>query len=200
MRRASQTTKDWEVKPEIRVLGLDDGPFTRGDEKTILVGTVFRGGIQMDGVLSRWIKIDGLDSTEKIIEMVTSSRHAGQLRIIMSESITFGGFNLMDMDEIYKRTGLPIIAVTRERPNMRKVRMALKKFPDFDERWRLIEKAGGVHPVKLSSGTLYLQLAGIDVQKAKEIVEVTTVHGLLPEPIRVAHLIATGIMKGDSAA
>lgn len=188
------------MKPELRVLGLDDGPFRRGDRKTILVGAVFRGGIQLDGVLSRWIEVDGRDSTEKIVEMVTSSRHAGQLRVIMSESVTFGGFNLMDIQEVCRRTGLPVIAVTRERPNMRKVRTALQKFPDFRERWRLIEKAGRVYPLDLGTGKLYLQLAGLGVKEAGEIVRVTVTHGLLPEPLRVAHLIATGIVRGDSAA
>ena len=200
MRRASQAAKIWEVKPEIRVLGLDDGPFGRGDKKTLLVGTVFRGGIQLDGVLCRWIEVDGRDSTEKIVEMVTSSKHAGQLRVIMSESITFGGFNLMDIREVYERTGLPVIAVTRDKPNLRKVRLALKKFPDFQERWELVKRAGKVHAVKLNDGRIYLQLAGIELEKAKEIVEITTVRGLLPEPVRVAHLIAAGIIKGDSAA
>jgi endonuclease V-like protein UPF0215 family len=200
MRRAPQATQICEVKPEIRVLGLDDGPFRRGDKKTLLVGTVFRGGIQLDGVLCRWIEVDGRDSTDKIVEMVTSSKHAGQLRVIMSESITFGGFNLMDIKEVHERTGLPVIAVTKDRPNMRKVRLALKKFPDFRERWELVKKAGKIYSVKLGERRVYLQLAGIEVGKAKEILEVTTVRGFLPEPVRVAHLIATGIVKGDSAA
>ncbi|MEM2282904.1 MAG: DUF99 family protein [Candidatus Hadarchaeales archaeon] len=189
----------WKIKPELRILGLDDGSFERDSRTVPLVGVVFRGGIMLEGVMTRWIERDGRDSTDKIIEMVRSSRHAGQLRVIMSESITFGGFNLMDIQRVWQETGLPVIAVTREKPNPEKVRKALKKFPDFRERWELVKRAGKVHPVEVRGGRLYLQLSGVRVEDAREILRLTETHGLLPEPVRVAHLIATGISRGNSA-
>ncbi len=65
------------IKPEIRVLGVDDGkfiPHTKGDG---MVGVVFRGGCSIDGVMHTNIAIDGLDATEKTASMINSSPHRG---------------------------------------------------------------------------------------------------------------------------
>src|SRR3990167_2919872 len=97
------------IKKELRILGIDDGPFKSGDRNTILVGTVFRSGFWLDGVLSTKIKVDGNDSTKKIIEMVNRSRHKAQLRVIMLDGLTFGGMNFADIRAINKKTGLPVI-------------------------------------------------------------------------------------------
>ena len=64
----------WGIKSEIRVLGIDDGPFvahTKG--KALLVGTVFRGGQWLDGILRTYVDIDGTDATQRIIDMVTKA-------------------------------------------------------------------------------------------------------------------------------
>ena len=113
----SETVKFWEIKGQIRILGVDDGPFEFGEgNKALLVGTVFRGGQWLDAVLRSEVEVDGDDGTEKIIGMVTRSRHRGQIRVVMTDGLTLGGFNVIDGAEIFRRTGLPVISVTREAP------------------------------------------------------------------------------------
>ena len=34
--------------------------------------------------------------------------------------------------------------------------------------------------------------------KTKEFLKVTTVHSYIPEPLRIAHIIAAGLVKGES--
>jgi len=58
----------------------------------------------------------------------------------------------------------------------------------------LIEKAGSVVPV----GEIYIQLTGLNIEKAKEILKIVCTRSLIPEPIRIAHLIASGITFGES--
>ncbi|MGZ7135696.1 MAG: endonuclease dU, partial [Methanobacterium sp.] len=90
-----------KIKPEIRILGIDDAPFPpHTQNKVMLVGTVFRGGIWLDGVLRTHITGDGEDSTRKIIQMVNKTRHKGQIGVIMLDGVTFGGFNLANIKEI----------------------------------------------------------------------------------------------------
>ncbi|MEK6868965.1 MAG: DUF99 family protein, partial [Nanoarchaeota archaeon] len=59
---------------------------------------------------------------------------------------------------------------------------------------RLIEKAGSVVPV----GEIFIQLTGLSIEKAKEILKITCTRSLIPEPIRISHLIASGITDGES--
>jgi len=189
---------DFHIKPEIRILGIDDSALL--SEKVMIVGTVFRGGDWMDGVLRSEITRDGLDATEVISTMVKNSRHYGQLRVIMLDGVTYGGFNVVDTEELYRETGLPVIVVMRAYPDFEKIRAALRHFSDGELRWEIIQKAGKIEKlVTEKNGTsIYIQKAGIGIKSAEKIVRLTSIRSNIPEPLRVAHLIATGIIFGES--
>lgn len=186
------------IKEEIRILGWDDGSFCKGEKgKVILVGTIFRGGSFMDGILKTEIKIDGLDATMKIVKAVKKTKHK-DLRVIMLGGITFGGFNFVDIKELYRKTGLPVLVIIRRETNMKKFREAMKKLPDFEKRWEAVENAGGFFRILLKGKGIYFQKTGLTEEEAKKIIRLTAKRGLIPEPLRVAHLIASGIVKGES--
>ena len=131
------------VKPEIRILGVDDGVFTphsRG--KALVVGIVFRGGYWLDGLMHTHVAVDGFDATEKTSAMILGSPHYRQLRVIMLNGITFGGFNVVDIQALAQKTGLPVIAVTREKPDLTSIREALENLPKKNARWNAILAAG----------------------------------------------------------
>jgi hypothetical protein len=190
-----------EIKPEIRIIGIDDGsfvPHTKG--KALVVGAVFRGGKWLDGVLRTYVDIDGTDATKRIVDMVNASRHKGQIRVIMIEGLTFAGFNVVDIKRIFKETGLPVIALNRKRPDFLKVKRALQHLPRWQQRWKVLQSAGRIHPVspKRYKSSVYMQIVGITRSDAEKLVKLTSTRSLLPEPLRVAHLIATGIVRGES--
>ncbi|MFH1404251.1 MAG: DUF99 family protein [Candidatus Altiarchaeota archaeon] len=188
----------YRVKEEVRILGLDDGPFSRGDEEVIVVGTVFRGGAWMDGVLSTRVSVDGLDSTDRIIELVNNCRFK-DIRVIMLDGLGFAGFNLVDIQRLNSETGLPVIVVTRDMPDFKEINSALDNLPDKSERWGCVEKAGDPVGVETrNGGSVFIQYSGIHLEDAKAIVKLSSTRSLLPEPIRVAHLIAQGIVLGQS--
>jgi endonuclease V-like protein UPF0215 family len=45
---------------------------------------------------------------------------------------------------------------------------------------------------------LWVQRAGLSIEDARALVADTTLHGNVPEPLRMAHLIAGGITTGRS--
>ena len=53
--------------------------------------------------------------------------------------------------------------------------------------------AGEIHEICCRGKRLYMGLAGISLVDAREIVELTSTRSSFPEPLRVAHLIASGI-------
>ena len=184
------------VKPEIRVLGVDDGVFkprTRGFVPVI--GVVFRGGYWLDGVMHTKIRVDGIDATRKIASMVINSPHYKQLRIIMLDGITFAGFNVVDIKELNAKTNLPVITVTREKPNLEEIRRAIENLPKREERWKAILNAGEPVEVPVRGGRekIYMQAVGINLEDAIKILRLTSTRSNIPEALRVAHLIASGI-------
>jgi len=184
------------IKPEIRVLGVDDGVFVPHVEGWVpVVGVVFRGGYWLEGVMHTQVLVDGFDATEKISQMITCSPHLKQLRVIMLNGITFAGFNVVDMQELNKVTHLPVIAVTRENPNLLSIHEALNHLPESEKRWKYVLNAGNVAEVSTrgQSEKIYLHAVGVSLPDAEKIVRLTSTRSNIPEALRVAHLIASGI-------
>ncbi len=187
------------IKPEIRIVGWDDAPFTFKDRHTLLVGVICRGGVQIDGVITTRIRVDGNDATEKIAKAINRSKHKEQLRIIMLDGITFGGFNIADINRLYEKTKLPVIVVIKEKPDMKAIKKSLSRFKDSEKRWELIERAGSVREFEVRNKVLkerkkiYYQNAGIDEYTCETIINLTSVNSVIPEPVRVAHLVCNGL-------
>jgi len=190
-------SSDFHIKPEIRILGIDDSALL--NDKVMIVGTVFRGGDWMDGVLRSDITRDGLDATEIISNMIKKSKHYGQIRVVILDGITYGGFNVVDIEKLYEETGISIIVIMRAYPHFEKIKSALTNFPDYEKRWKIIQRAGKIEEIILKNkSTIYIQKKGISLKSAEKILRLTSIRSNIPEPLRVAHLIATGISLGES--
>ncbi len=186
------------IKAEIRIVGVDDGVFIPHERGFVdVVGVVFRGGYWLDGVMKTKIEVDGMDATQKIASMILGSPHYKQLRIIMLSGITFAGFNIVDIHELYDKTQLPVIAVTRNKPNFDDIRRALENLPRKKERWEIIRKAGVPVEVQTHEGEapIYIQTAGLRLEDAEKIVKISSTQSNIPEPLRVAHIIASSLAR-----
>lgn len=182
------------VKKEIRVIGIDDSPFNKfKDKKILVVGVVMRGGSWIDGILSTKVAVDGDDSTKKIIEMINKCKFKPQLQCIFLDGIAVGGFNVIDVKELSKKTKLPVIIIIRRKPDIENIKKTLIKIKK-QQKIRLIEKAGNVVQID----NIFVQLTGIDLEQAKKILKIVCTRSLIPEPIRLAHLIASGVTLGES--
>ena len=117
------------------------------------------------------IAVDGFDATQKISTMITSSPHYRQLRVIMLNGITFAGFNIVDVKALNAATKLPVITVTREKPNLDKIRKALKNLSNSEERWNAILSGGEIVEVatRNEKAKVYMQTVGVSMEDAKKI-------------------------------
>jgi endonuclease V-like protein UPF0215 family len=186
------------IKPEIRVLGIDDGVFVPRTRGTVdVVGVVYRGGYWFEGVMRAEITIDGLDATEKIAAMITGSPFYGEIRVIVLDGVTFAGFNVVDISKLSLSVDLPVISVVREKPDLEEIRSALKNLPDFEIRWRAMENAGKLFEVETRKGEnpVYMHIAGILREDAEKIMKKTSTRSLIPEALRVAHIVASGLSR-----
>jgi len=186
------------IKPEIRVLGIDDGVFLPRTEGTVdVVGVVYRGGYWLDGVMRTEVKIDGMDATEKIASMIKSSPHHKQLRVVVLNGVTLAGFNVVDIQRLSKEVDLPVITVTKEKPNFTEIKAALENLPEYEERWQAMRNAGEIAEVytRNDEEAVYMQVAGISRSDAEKILKKTSTRSNVPEALRVAHIIASGLAQ-----
>jgi endonuclease V-like protein UPF0215 family len=178
-----------------QVVGFDDAPFAAAHRgNVLLVGAVY-AGTRLEGVLSGQVRRDGANAGATLIRVVSQSRFAAQLQAVLVQGIAFAGFNVIDIWAVHRALALPVIAVSRGRPDMAAVRRALlEHVPGGRRKWRLVEQAGPVE----AAGRVFVQRAGIALDDAAALVGRLALNGALPEPLRTAHLIAGGIVRGES--
>jgi endonuclease V-like protein UPF0215 family len=163
-----------------------------------VVGVVIQAPSYIEGILTTIAEVDGLDGTERIAAMVSGSRHRAGLAMVMLDGTAVGGFNVIDVDGLHAKIGRPVVTITRRKPDLAAIETALRRrFDDWEDRLALLRR----HPpeaIRLREGTLWTSSVGTDRATVREALALTTVRGVLPEPLRVAHLIAAGIMRGES--
>ncbi len=184
------------LKSDVRFLGLDDAPFGRDDAMVPVVGVVTRGPLYVEGVLTTRVDVDGDDATTVLLRALRRSRFRTLWRAVFLNGIFVGGFNLVDPDRLHDALAVPVIAVVRSRPRPARVRLALKAaFGNWEERWHRIRE---LEPTRLPGVSLWATVRGASTREAVRLVEATTVRGHLPEPLRLAHVIASGVVRGES--
>jgi endonuclease V-like protein UPF0215 family len=176
-------------------VGFDDAPFERSHRGDVLVvGAVFAGN-RLDGVISTKVRRDGANAAQRLIDCLTGSKYFDQLQAILLQGIAFAGFNVVDLQRLHQATGLPLLVVARYRPDLQAIRKALlEQVPGGARKWRLIEEAGPMEPM----AGLYVQRCGITPENAARLLASLKQNSQLPEPLRVAHMIAGGVTTGES--
>jgi hypothetical protein len=183
------------IKHGVRTIGIDDGPFKRsGRGDVLVVGAVYRGGSVFDGLLTTTVRKDGWNATDKLLSMLMESKFLPQLHYIILDGIAFGGFNIVDIDRLHLETGLKVLVTIRRKPDLEAVKKALSHLTHPEKRWQLIRSAGEFYPIN----KLHCQLKGMDLGEAKQLLKLTCTRSHIPEALRAAHLIAGGLVRGQS--
>jgi uncharacterized protein len=210
----------------VNVIGFDDGPFPRDHKGDVLLVGVVCSGTRVDGILSGRIRRDGANATRAMVDVVRASQFGTHVQAIMLQGIAVGGFNVVDVHGLSAALRVPVLVVTRRRPDMTAVKQALFSGSPADRprvagatrKWKLIENAGTMEilgesrralrrdggatkppsGIKTHAPRLWVQRVGLSLDEARKLVADTTLHGNIPEPLRLAHLIAGGITTGTS--
>ena len=176
------------MKSEARVIGFDDSPFTRPDGRVPVVGVHMRGGAYVEGFLATDVERDGNDATNRVARCVAESGLRG-VKAILLDGASFAGFNVVDLDGLHEETRIPCLAFTKGVPDLASMRRALQNVPDPEAKWALLARRR-TETIPTATTPLTISYAGMDRAQAVELLALTTVRGLVPEPLRLAHLAA----------
>lgn len=184
------------MKEDVRVMAVDDGPFEFGDASTFLVGLVVRGKGYLEAMRASRVTVDGRDATEAVVDLVRGARQLPTLKAVLLDGLTLAGFNVVDIEAVHRGTGVPVLTVVDKVPDQASIRSALRaRFPDWEERVDLLSRPG-THVVELpDGGRLTCHVAGMDIGEARELMRVTTLRGHLPEALRMADIVASGLPR-----
>lgn len=183
------------MKPITNVVGFDDAPFHHDHRGDVAVIGAVCCRTRLDGVLAGRVRRDGVNSTDALIGLVAGSKFRGHIRAVLLQGIALAGFNVVDVHRLHETLDVPVVVAVRRHPRLVMVRDALlDRTPGGARKWRLVERAGALTPI----GPLWVQHIGLSAADAAALLRATTLHGNVPEPLRLAHLIAGGITTGQS--
>lgn len=177
------------------VIGVDDGPFERAHRGDVpVVGAVFTRA-RLDGLIVDRVRRDGANATTRLVSMIRRSPFREHLQAILLGGIALAGFNVVDLGALHAALGLPVLVVVRRAPDYAAIERALlTRVPGGARKWRLVQAAG---PMEALEG-LWVQRAGLSSATAATLVRDSRGQGRLPEPLRVAHLVAGAMVRGVS--
>ncbi|MBC7121057.1 MAG: DUF99 family protein [Candidatus Methanosuratus sp.] len=172
------------------VCGGKVNPFKKGKTQMVLLTAA---GIRPLKVSVADIDIDGMDATETVVRCILESRW--RIEVLLAKSIPIAGFNLIDPEEVLKRTGLPSVFVLGREPDSAAVEEALRRhFADWERRLSVIRKPTGLRIFETQGcGKVLLEFYGISSEEAFRIVSDLTIFGKIPEPLRVCCMLAKAI-------
>jgi hypothetical protein len=176
-------------------VGFDDAPFAREHRGDVLLVGAVCSRTRLDGVLTGRVRRNGANATDRMIALVEGSQFVGHVRAVLLQGIAVAGFNVVDVHRLHGALGVPVLVVARRKPDLPAMRAYLRhNVPAWRRKWRLIEEAGPMEPLR----GLWVQRVGLGKPAAEHLMAATTLHGKLPEPLRLAHLIAGGVTTGVS--
>jgi len=179
-------------KPHPRLVGVDDGAFARGDRFAPVAAVVVSAPDRVEAVRLSRVRVDGTDGTGRVVRLVRSLRPDGGIRAVLLDGPVLGGFNVLDLDAIRRAVGLPVVALTRRPPDAARIRAALVRWFPRSARARLaLLRQHRLLRVPTSGLPIWAAASGCTQADAVRLVHRATVRGFWPEPLRLAHLVAS---------
>jgi endonuclease V-like protein UPF0215 family len=181
------------VRPHL--IGIDDGPFEKdGDAATPIVGVVMEGSDLVEGVAMTRFPIDGAGVTDFLTAWIQGLRFRPGLQGIVLGGITIAGLAVVDVERLSRALELPVLVLNRKDPRNHRLAAALES-AGLADRLEAVDRTPPSFPVREG---LYLACAGASPEEAARLIDATRRKGEMPEPLRLAHLIASAVVRGES--
>jgi len=184
-------------KPGIRALGVAES-FRQGQRRSVLAGVVMRSDYLIDGVATGRTAVGGDDATASIASLFRRFRR-NDINLILVSGAILSLYNIIDVDLLARRTRLPVICLTYK--ETAGIEGSIRRhFPvGGEKKLEAYAKLGRRIGVNLRTGhRVYVRASGIDPTSTKPVLDLFTLQGSIPEPVRVAKLMARAMLSTRS--
>lgn len=175
-------------KKAIRAFGVSES-FNKSSRWSALAGVVMRSDLVVDGFALGRATVGGDDATRSILRLY-AGLHRADVNVVILSGAVISHYNVVDVDSIASRTGKPVICLTyRESSGIEESIRAT--FPGADKKLELYRRLGARTSLTLRTGfRVYARLASLTETETVDVLDSFTLQGGLPEPVRVAKLLA----------
>jgi len=181
-------------KSGIRGLAIAES-FSQDSKKSVLSGIVMSTDLVIDGFVMGHSTVGGDDATDTILSMYEKLDRT-DVSFLLISGIIISSYNMVDVKRISEEIGLPVIAITYDESDG--IEDAIKHhFPDsYKSKLTEYSKLGSRKKITLhTSHNLYIQNEGCTILEAKQLLDKITTQGSIPEPLRIAQILANTLLK-----
>ena len=183
-------------KRGVRVLGIAES-FLKTRPSSRLAGVVMRKDLRVDGFGLAKISVGGDDATEGVLKIFEGLERSDINALLLNGSV-ISWFNIVDLDLVHEETGLPVISLTYEESEGLEGYIR-EYFPHPQEKIEMYRKLGSREPLQLKTGfDVYARFLGATAEETKGLLNSFTLEGKVPEPLRVARLLARSISREET--
>lgn len=183
-------------KPGLRALGIAES-FVRSIPQSILAGVVMRADLRVDGLAYARAAIGGDDATQAVLD-IYHQLDRKDINVILLEGAVISWYNVVDLQEIWRKTGRPLICLTyHSSPGLE--RCIGKHFPESEEKMLRYRNLGERSLIRLKTGYMvYVRAYAADLEEARILLNKFTRDGRKPEPLRLAGLAARAMLRKET--
>lgn len=174
-------------KKGLRALGIAES-YT-GRKHSTLAGVVMRKDLRIDGFCFGRVTVGGTDASDTVVGMIRSMNRQ-DINVVLLSGCVISWFNVIEPDRIAAESRIPVICVTYEESEgiLDDIRA---HFPGDTAREQAYIRLGDRVPLDLDrERRIFLRAAGIGYPDALQLCRDFTLEGKVPEPLRVARLLA----------
>ncbi len=180
-----------EEESRVLVIACDDGRVIRlGQGFTTYACISFDVDLRPVDINVGLLRIDSLEASSIIAYSAIIVSH-GKPFILFLDSLTIAGFNIISPATITRLAKAPTIVVYNYKPSFNRLYSAFSKLPLVELRMRVLKIVDKARRINTPKGELWILPWEISWEEAKGFIERFQVHSRVPEPLRLAHSIAS---------
>ncbi|HSB83087.1 MAG TPA: DUF99 family protein [Nitrosarchaeum sp.] len=181
-------------KKGLRCLAIAES-FKQNSERSILSGLIMRKDFVIDGFVFGSATLKGDDATEQILHMY-EELHRSDVNYLLLSGLIISMYNIINIKKLFDSLQIPIIGISYRESSG--IENAIKQhFPkSFESKINEYKKLGKREKISLhTSHNLFVRFEGCTISEVTHLLNELTLHGSIPEPLRVSKLLANTLLQ-----
>ena len=181
-------------KKGLRGLAIAES-FKQNSSKSIFSGIVMRRDFVIDGFVFGSATLEGDDATDTILKMYDDLQRP-DISYVLISGLIVSMYNIIDIKKLYASLKIPIIGISYN--DSSGIEDALKHHfsNSFESKITAYHKLGKREKITLNtSHDIFVRKEGCTLSDVKYLLNKLTLHGSVPEPIRVSQLLAKTLLQ-----
>lgn len=181
-------------KKGLRGLAIAES-FRQNSLKSIFAGIVMRRDFVIDGFVFGHATLEGDDATDTILEMYDKLQRT-DIRYVLISGLIVSMYNIINIKKLYESLQIPIIGISYN-DSLGIVDALKHHFPNsFQSKISSYQKLGKREKITLSTSyDVFVRREGCTLDDVTHLLNKLTLHGSIPEPIRVSQLLAKTLLQ-----